>query len=462
MDKLAQLRLRFLPWVIAIAMFMDTLDSTIVGVAIPSIANSFGINPVNMKLALTSYLLSLAIFIPISGWLADRYGEKRIFLIAMVVFTLSSIACALSRNLDMLILFRLIQGFGGALMMPVGRLIILRTYPREDYVKAMGSVILPGMIGPALGPTIGGIILHITTWHWIFMINVPVGIIGVIIGWFLIPDSTQITRPPPFSWTGFILFSLGLSMVTFAMAILGDNFEWSEYALILGGVATLLLLMYAHVSKKQKYPLFNLNLFKQPTFFSAMVISFISRIGTGAMPFLLPLLLQILWGKSPLYSGIVFIFMAAGMMSTRVFINQKLLHRYGYRRLLIIDIVLLTIISMNLCWFSTPKPIFLLYITVFFIGVLTSQLYMSLGTLYPAHLNESEYSQGTSIASTIQQFSMGCGVAIAAISLHLIAKLMHIPMLTASVFFWTFVVLNTIGLTSLFFVMQLDKEVGKQ
>lgn len=462
LSDLARARLNFLPWVVAIAMFMDTLDSTIVGVAIPSIANSFAINPVNMKLALTSYLLSLAIFVPISGWLADRYSEKKIFIAAMIVFTLSSIACALSRNLSMLILFRFVQGFGGALMMPVGRLIIMRTFPREAFAKAMGTVIIPGLVGPALGPLIGGIILHVTTWHWIFMINVPVGIMGVIVAYILIPQSTNRTLPPPFSWIGFILFSLGLSLITFAIAILGDNFDWFKYALILSVVATLSLLLYLKISAKQQYPLFDLNLFKQKSFSSAMAISFISRIGAGALPFLLPMLLQILWGKSPLYSGVVFIFMAAGMMSTRLFINQKFLHRFGYRRLLTIDIFLLSFLSMNLCWFSTPKPVFLLFIMVFFIGVLTSQLYMSIGTLYPAHLQQSEYSQGTSIASTIQQFSIGCGVAIAAISLHLIARLMHIPMLTATVFFWTFICLNLIGFLSLLFVFQIDDEVGKQ
>ncbi|MBY0544217.1 MAG: MFS transporter, partial [Gammaproteobacteria bacterium] len=316
--------------------------------------------------------------------------------------------------------------------------------------------------GPALGPTIGGIILHITTWHWIFMINVPFGIIGVIIACLLIPTPPKMQTPVPFNWLGFVLFSVGLSLVTLSMAVLGDNFEWLKLSMILGAGAVILLAVYVHLSLKQTNPMLDLNLFKQKTFRIAMIVNFLPRIGIGATPFLMALLLQVLWGRSALFSGSIFIFLALGMMSTRIFVNQTLLWRYGYRNVMLVVSSLLSIISMNLCWFSTPKPYWLLGLIMFVIGVLTSQLYMSVGTLYPSGLERSQFSQGTSIASTIQQFSMGFGVACAAISLHLIAKLSHLPLFSSTIFFWTFIGLNLIGATSIFFIVQLDRDAGRK
>lgn len=446
-----------LPWIIAIAMFMDTLDSTIVGVAIPHIAASFNINPVNMKLALTSYLLSLAIFIPISGWLADKYGEKKIFMLAMGIFTLSSLGCALSPNLACLVFSRLVQGFGGALMMPVGRLIILRNYPGEELAKAMNTVVVPGLIGPALGPTIGGIILQVATWHWIFLVNIPFGILGIVVAYFLLSKEKSAINVPPFHWIGFLCFSLGLTLLTFALALLGDNFNWRQAALVLAILSGFFLLAYAYFSKKQTRPLLDLHLFHNNAFAVAMSVSFLSRIAIGAIPFLLPLLLQILWDHTALYSGTVFIFYALGMMSTRLFINRRILTKIGHKRWLIIVISLQTFLLMNLCWFSTPQPFIWLASLIFFIGMFTTQLFLTINTLYPKYLKPEQYSQGTSISSTIQQFSAGVGVASAAIMLHLIAKISHRPLFSSSVFFWTFIFLNMIGALSLLCVLKLKE-----
>jgi len=445
-----------LPWVVAIAMFMETLDSTIVGVAIPHIAASFQINPVDLKLALTSYLLSLAIFIPISGWLADRYGERNMFIMAMIIFTCSSVLCGLSFNLPMLVAARLLQGFGGALMMPVGRLIMLRTFPKEEFGRAMGMVVIPGLVGPALGPTIGGLILHVTSWHWIFFVNIPFGIAGIIITAIFMLAPPQRTTRIPFNWPGFLLFSFGLAFITVGMAMLGDNFDLLNPALICTVIAALLLFIYWRVSSKQAHPLLEVDLFKEKTFAVSMAVNFLMRIGTGAIPFLLPLLLQLVWGRSALFSGVLFIFWALGMMSTRFILNQKALVYYGFKRVLMVSTVLLTLFSMNLCWFDHPLAPPLLAGMLFIIGALTSQIYMSLGTLYPLELHPTKYSQATSIASTIQQFSAGCGVAAAAITLHLISKITQQPLFSSDVFFWTFIGLNSVGILSVFFIMQLN------
>jgi EmrB/QacA subfamily drug resistance transporter len=450
-----------LPWVVAIAMFIDTLDSTIVSVAIPAIAGSFHINPVDMKLALTSYLLSLAVFIPISGWLADRFGEKKVFIGAMGIFTFSSILCALSTNLPFLILARMLQGFGGALMMPVGRLIMLRSFTKAEFGKAMGLVIIPGLLGPTLGPTIGGLILHVTSWHWIFLVNVPLGIIGIIVAYHLITQ-TEKQKSEKFNWSGFLLFSLGLAAITFAMAVLGDNFELRKYAAMLAVLAVILLTAYWHVSAKQAKPLLDIELFKQKTFRISMIVSLIARPSLGAIPFLIPLLLQVVWGKSALFSGMSFMFLALGMICARFILGQKLLENYGYKKGLFIIISAITIASMNLCWFSQPQPFIWLALMLFIIGLVTSQFYTSIGTMSVIEVEPKNFSQATSISSTTQQFSAGVGIAMAAILLHLISKVTHQPLFSADVFFWTIIILNGINFLSLFFIAQLNPNLKLQ
>jgi EmrB/QacA subfamily drug resistance transporter len=445
-----------IPWAIAIAMFMETLDGTIIGVAIPRIAESFHINPVDLKLALTSYLLSLAVFIPISGWLADKYSEKKIFIAALIVFTGSSILCGISPNLPFLIIARLLQGFGGALMVPVGRLMLMRIFTKEEMIRAIAIMVVPALIGPALGPTIGGLILQITTWHWIFLVNVPFGIFGIVVAYILLPKTQPLADIKPFNWLGFLLFSAGLTLLTAAMAAVGDNFALLKYAAIFAGISAVFLYLYWWVSSKQKYPLLDLTLFKQNTFMVSMAVNFFARIGTGAVPFLIPLLLQLVWDRSALFSGVMFMFLALGMMSSRMMVNQKILVRVNFKKFLLGSTVFMSLLSMNLCWFSKPLPDVLLAGLLFVIGMLTTQLYMCFGILYRFELHPSQYSQAASIASTIQQFSAGTGIAVAAIILHLISKITGWPLFSSDVFFWTFIVLNCFGLVSVLFVSKLD------
>ncbi|MFN7096244.1 MAG: MFS transporter [Gammaproteobacteria bacterium] len=445
-----------IPWVVAIAMFMETLDSTIVGVAIPRIADSFSINPVDLKLALTSYLLSLAVFIPISGWLADKYGEKKIFILALSVFTLSSLLCGTATNLLFLIIARLIQGFGGALMVPVGRLMLMRVFTKQEMVRAIAIMVVPGLVGPALGPTIGGLILQVASWHWIFLVNIPFGIMGIIVAYILLPKTPQLIDINPFNWLGFLLFSAGLTLLTAAMAVLGDNFSLVKYALLLAAVSAVFLFLYGWVSARQRSPLLDLTLFKQKTFMVSMAVNFFARIAIGAVPFLIPLLLQLVWGRSALFSGVMFMFLALGMMSSRIVLNQKVLSLFSFKTFLLVSTLLLSFLSMNLCWFSQPTSSFLLAALLFIIGMLTTQVYMCFGILYRFELNATQYSQAASIASTIQQFSAGTGIAIAAVILHLLSKLMSWPLFSSEVFFWTFIMINCFGFISVIFVGQLD------
>lgn len=444
-----------IPWVVAIAMFIDTLDSTIVSVAIPSIAASFNINPVDMKLALTGYLLSLAVFIPISGWLADRYGERRLFILAVIVFTLSSILCAMATDLTLLIVMRVVQGFGGALMMPVGRLIMLRNFSKVEYAQAMGLVVIPGLIGPALGPTIGGLILQFATWHWIFLVNVPFGILEVIVAFAIIAPTPP--RPvAPFNWAGFTLFSLGLVMMTFSLALLGDNFQLWPWALLIALAGIGLLLAYWQVALRQKQPLLDIALFKQKTFGISIMAMLLVRPSTAAIVFMVPLLLQVVWGKTALFSGVCFMFLALGMLLARVLLQQWLVSAYGFKQTLLYAVLALTVLSMNLCWFSAPQPFVVLAIMLFLIGIATSQVYTCLGLMSVIEVEAEKYSQATSISSAAQQFAAGCGVAIAAIILHAVSSVLHLPLFSSEVFFWTLIVLNSVSLLALFFIVQLN------
>jgi EmrB/QacA subfamily drug resistance transporter len=417
---------RLIPWVIGIAMLIDTLDSTIVSVAIPSIAQSFNINPIDLKIALTSYLLSLAVFIPISGWLADKYRAKRIFVLAMLVFTLSSALCASATNLPYLVVARMLQGFGGALMMPVGRLIILRVFPRSEFATAMQLVVLLGLIGPVMGPTVGGIILHFATWHWIFLVNIPFGIIGLILSIMLIPS----IAPQPvfsFSWLEFLLFSVGLSCVTFAMALLGDSFDLLNIALILGAIGCSFLIIFWRVSLHHPHSLIDVKLFKQKTFGITMIVSLLVRPLTGAVPFIVALLLQLIWGHTPLYSGFAFGFVALGMMCARFAFKQRIFVSLTFRQALILIVALLILFSVGLCWFSVPRSFVTLILVLFCYGMVLSQLYMSLGVLAVFEMTPEQYSQVTSISATIQQFSMGFGIALTAIVMHLLSRLLQQP-----------------------------------
>lgn len=444
-----------LPWVISIAMFIDTLDSTIVTVAIPHIADSFNLNPIDLKLALTSYLLSLAVFIPISGWIADRYGEKRVFILAVAVFTVSSILCALSNNLPFLVLSRMIQGFGGALMMPVGRLIVLRNFPKHEYAQAMTLVILPGLIGPALGPTLGGFILQIASWHWIFLVNVPFGIGAIMIAYRIIKPSEKY-ETLPFNWSGFLLFSLGLACITLSLALLGDKFSLIYQATLFLAVGLLFLFFYWQVSHNQSAPLLDLTLFQQKTFRISMMVGLLVRPSAGATTFLVPLLLQTVWNKTALFAGTCFMFLALGMLCSRFLFTQRLLSLFSIKKILLVSVLALVILSMNLCWFSQPRPMTYLILLLFLIGVASVLVYTCLGLMSVLDLQKEQYSQATSMTSTSQQFSIGCGIAIAAVILNLISRISHTPLFSSEVFFWTFIILNGLSISSLLFIRQLS------
>ncbi len=447
-----------IPWVVAIAMFMETLDGTIVGVAIPDIARSFAINPISLKLALTSYLLSLAVFIPISGWMADRFSSRKVFCWAMVIFTMSSLCCGLSTSLPWLVVMRTVQGIGGAMMMPVGRLIILQMFSKEERLRVMTFVVVPALVGPALGPTIGGLILHVLSWHWIFFVNIPFGILGILIILHYVP-TLPLEHTHKLDWQGFVLFGTGLATLTLTLAIIGEAFKYWIYASLFGTVSIVLLMAYFLHSRHQEYPILNLKLFRSSAFFVSIFGNFSTRLATGAIPFLLPLLLQVAWEKSALYSGLLFISLGVGMMSGRGLFNRFFLPYFSYRAMISLNTIAISILMISISFCIPSENSVLLGILLFFQGIFTAQQFTTLARLVYANVGEQHYSQTTSIMSTVQQFAGGTGIAIAAILLHTIAKTNHISPFSSIVFQWSFILLGVMPLFILPFVGRLKERM---
>ena len=295
---------RLIPLIVAVALFMENMDSTVIATSLPAIAADIGTNPLALKLAVTSYLLSLAVFIPVSGWTADRFGARTVFRSAIAIFMLGSIGCALSDSLTHFVVARIFQGIGGAMMTPVGRLILVRTVDRRELINAMVWVTMPALVGPLIGPALGGFITTYITWHWIFLINIPIGIAGIVLATLFIED-LRAERPDPFDAVGMVLAGLGIGGLAFGGSVLGLDFLPLPVVLALIGGGAVAAYAYVAHARRTPTPVLDLSLLAIPTMRAAVVGGFIYRSGIGAMPFLLPLLLQLGFGLTPFQSGLI-------------------------------------------------------------------------------------------------------------------------------------------------------------
>jgi EmrB/QacA subfamily drug resistance transporter len=405
---------RVLPWLVAVAFFMESLDTTILNTAVPVISRALGVSVLNMKSVLASYTLSLAVFIPISGWMADRFGTRRVFATAIGVFTLGSALCGLSSNIHLLVACRVLQGFGGAMMVPVGRLTLVRTYPRSELVRAMSFVAIPGLIGPMLGPLAGGLIVGYFHWRAIFFLNVPVGFLGLLLVYTHLPDYRE-SQTPPLDILGLILFGSGIALLSYVLEVFGDHTLNTGEVLGLLAISFTLLGGYGLHAAQTATPLLQLALFKVRTFAAAVSGSFITRLGIGGVPFLLPLLYQVGLGQNPIQSGLLIMPQAAAAMSTKLFIS-KLLNRLGYRTILISNTILLGVMLMLFATIGPGTPVWLIVLQAFVYGALTSTQYSSMNTLVYADVPQAKASAASSIASTLQQLSLSFGVAAAGLT----------------------------------------------
>src|SRR5580704_2474541 len=299
--SLADASKRLLPWLIAVAFFMESLDTTILNTAVPTIAAALHVAPLSMKSVLASYTLSLAVFIPISGWMADRFGTRRVFASAIAIFTLGSFLCGITSNIHLLVACRILQGCGGSMMVPVGRLTIVRTFARSELIRAMSFVAIPGLIGPMLGPIAGGLIVGYLHWRLIFFVNIPIGLAGLWMVYLHLPDYREPTDP--LDLTGLILFGSGVALLSYVLEVFGEHTLNTREVLGLLAVSIILLSGYAFHATRAKHPMLNLILFRIRTFRAAVSGSFLTRLGIGGIPFLFPLLYQVGLGFTPIQSG---------------------------------------------------------------------------------------------------------------------------------------------------------------
>ena len=404
---------RLVPLVVAAGLFMENMDQTVIATSLPAMALDLGTDPVTLKLAFTSYLLSLAVFIPISGWAADRFGARIIFQAAMAVFTLGSIGCGFSHSLLQLIGFRMLQGVGGAMMVPVARLIILRLVPRHEMLQAMTYLTVPALIGPVIGPPLGGFITTYYHWRWIFWINVPVCLLGLALAYWLLPEVRE-EQPEGFDWGGFALSGIGLSALLFGITLIGRASLSPSWPLGMLALGTVLSVIYVRRARTIERPILDLRLLADPSFHSGVVGGALFRIGIGALPFLLPLLLQLGFGMTPFGAGSLTFAAAAGALLMKT-TAHPILRRFGFRPVLMWNGLISAVLMAATALLSIQTPhlaIMALFLTG---GFLRSLQFTALNAITFADLPAENASAATTLASVTQQLSSSIGVALAAL-----------------------------------------------
>src|SRR3984957_760469 len=404
---------RLLPWLVAVAFFMESLDTTILNTAVPAISAALKVAPLSMKSVLASYTMSLAVFIPISGWMADRFGTRRVFASAIGIFSLGSLLCGISTNIHALVACRVLQGCGGAMMVPVGRLTMVRTFAKSELIRAMSFVAIPGLIGPMLGPIAGGLIVGYFHWRVIFFVNLPIGLAGLYMVYLHLPDYRE--RTNPLDIVGLILFGSGVALLSYVLEIFGEHTLGAREILGLLAISILLLAGYGLHAAKVAYPLLPLTLFRIRTFRAAVSGSFFTRLGIGGIPFLFPLLYQVGLGLTPIQSGLLMMPQAIAAMSLKLFM-PRILARFGYRGVLVSNTVILGLLIALFATIGVRTPVWLIVAEVFCFGFFTSLQYTSMNTLVYADVTEAQTSSASSIASTMQQMSISFGVATASLA----------------------------------------------
>ncbi len=405
---------RLLPWLVAVAFFMESLDTTILNTAVPTIAAALRVAPLSMKSVLSSYTLSLALFIPVSGWMADRYGTRRVFAAAIGLFTLGSVLCGMARNIHVLVACRILQGCGGAMMVPVGRLTMVRTFAKSELVRAMSFLAIPALIGPMLGPLAGGLIVGYLHWRMIFYVNVPIGLLGLYLVSRHLPDY-RTERTPPLDVLGLILFGSGLALLSYVLEVFGEHTLAGREVSGLLAISLVLLGGYGWHATTTARPLLRVGLFHLRTFRAAVSGSFITRLAAGGMPFLLPLLYQVGLGYTPVQSGLLITPQFVAAMSMKP-LMPHILTRVGYRGVLLSNTVILGLLIALFATIDLRTPVWVIVLQAFGFGFFSSLQYTSTNTLTYADVGPGEVSMASTIASTVQQMSLSFGVAVSALA----------------------------------------------
>lgn len=400
-------RMRGLIWLVAAAFFMQTLDSTIVNTAVPSIARALAVPPISLKTALTSYVLTLAICIPASAWLSDRFGTRRVFAASVLIFTVGSLACGVSQSLTQLVAARVLQGIGGALLMPIGRYVLVRAFGPKDFVAAMSTAGIPGLLGPVLGPLLGGLLSQYASWRWIFLVNVPVGLIGLWLNRIHMPDFRGQRRP--FDWIGFVLFALASGMLLVAAEAAGDGDYRNAGIVALAGLAC--GFAYWRYGRRAKHPVVDMTLFKVRSFSIAVGGGMCTRLGTAGLSFILMLFLQVGCGWTPTMAGLMIVPQAIAMVLMK-FLIDRILKRYGYRHTLFVNTALATALLACFALFDATTPWWMIVALMFAYGFVMSLQYTAMNTLAFVDLPPERAAQASSVTSAVQYLVISFGIAL--------------------------------------------------
>lgn len=405
---------RILPWLVAGALFMENLDATIVNTAVPTMAQSLGVAPLSLKAVLTSYTLSLAVFIPVSGWMADRFGTLRVFTWAVWLFLLGSVACGCAPNIHFLVAARILQGIGGAMMTPIARLALVRSFPRSEMLRTMNFVIIPALLGPLLGPFTGGVIVHFMSWQMIFFLNIPIALAGLWLTRKYMPDYRD-PAVPPLDRGGFLLFGAGIALLSYVLEIFGEHTHEPLLLSLLGTIALALLGGYLWHSRRVAKPLLDLTLLRVRTFRVSVVGGLVTRLGFGGMPFLLPLLYQLGLGYAPWQAGLLTMPSALAAMGLKL-VSAPILKRFGHRNILLVNTLLLGLVMMCFALLERDVPVYLILGLGLAQGFFASLQFTAMNSLVYADVDDRDASRAGSIASTSQQLSLSFGVAIGSLT----------------------------------------------
>jgi len=451
-------RALLIPLIVACALFMENMDSTVIATSLPAIAADIGEPPLALKLALTSYLVSLAVFIPISGWVADRYGSRTVFSVAIVTFMLGSVLCALAGTLPQFVAFRFVQGMGGAMMVPVGRLVLMRSIPKHEYVAALNYLTIPALLGPVIGPALGGAITLYVNWRWIFIINVPISVLGLFLVLRHIPNVRE-AENPPFDVRGFALSGVGLSVLMLGLSALGGHLlppAVTAACIALGAVA---LLAYAWHALHTAHPVINLRLFRLHSFRDGVLVGSLFRIGIQSTPFLLPLLLQLGFGLDPLQSGLLTCATAVGAMFVKT-LSITILRRWGFRTVLVVNGAICAVSVAMFAFFTAQTPHLLIAFLLLMSGCLRSLQFTALQAITFADIQTQDMSQAASISSMLQRLAQSLGIAMAAYVLQLSSAVQGHDSIVAADFPPTFIAIALLALIAPLLHRRLSSDAG--
>ncbi len=446
-----------IPLVVGCAFFMEGLDSTMIAVSIPAMAKSLGESPLRLNLVIASYLLSLAVFIPVSGWIADRLGTRIVFCIAVLIFAGGSALCGISTNLPMLVGMRVIQGFGGAMMTPVGRLILLRSFPRSSLVSAMNWMTIPAMIGPTIGPIVGGILTSYASWRWVFYLNIPMGVIGAVLGWYLF-ENYRAPAPSRFDIGGFLIAAIGLFMFEFAIENLGRPMIAPWVGETFFPMSFVVFYIYVRHARRSQAPVLDLSLLQIKTFRIGTVTGGLCRMGLDATPFMLPLLFQVGFGFTPLTAGALTFSSTLGAMLVRTG-SRSLLRWLGFRWTLVGGAVGAAAVTAMFAMLKADTATWVVVVVVLVSGCVRSIQYLALNTITFADVPSALLSRSTSVSGVFQQLARGFGVALGAALLAMVASGEHV---TVGDFRLVFLLIALVPLASAAGFMRLAEEDGAE